>query len=145
MSLRKIKNTTTSDTYLNDWGRKHIPGFTGVISRDKFPKLFAKMKPGNSCIINLDKDYGTGGTHWTAVRMSSEAPLVMYKDSFGSPPPEDVRSAVLPLGLGLVYGNKINQKISQTNCGKHALLFLKLMEDAAEDREELETFAQIEG
>lgn len=143
-NYKKIKNTITSDTYLDNWGRKNIPQFKGVISRDRFPAKFAELSRGDSIIINLDPQYSTGGSHWVGLRFSSEAPLVLYKDSFGAPPPEEVRSAVLNSGYGLVYGTRIYQKISQENCGKLSLIWLKTLSDAAKKGQELEIFRDIE-
>jgi hypothetical protein len=147
MSLRaiqKIKNKVTSDRYLERWGQTHIHGFRGVIDRTQFPRKFASMRPGDSLVINLDPGYEHDGTHWTAVRYLTEAPIIFYKDSFGGPPPEDIRRAILPTKLGLLSGNRIYQKMSQENCGKLALTWLKLIADAAADGQELETINEIE-
>src|SRR5277367_1606409 len=51
----------TSDEELEKWGREHIPGFLGVRARSDFGELYPDsepMKPGTSCILNLD--YGDG-------------------------------------------------------------------------------------
>lgn len=139
----KIKNTTTSDSYLSKWGYKHIPGFSGVFSRDVAAKRIPKMKPGDSIIINLDSGYKHDGSHWVALRFASEAPIIMYCDPFGTPPPEDVRHASLTTGRGVLYGNRIYQSINETNCGKRALVWLFRMELAAQDGKELEKFREL--
>lgn len=143
MRTVRIKNSITSDEYLNRIGRENISGFRGVYSRDKAAKLIPKMKPGQSLIINLDPKYSFGGSHWTAIRKSTESPIYMYADSFGAGPPEDVRGAALSTGRGLVYSNRIHQKISEKNCGKRALLWLMLMADAGQLKKELEVFQKL--
>lgn len=142
--IKAIKNKITSDTYLDKWGREHIDGFRGVIDQTQFPRKFAKMSPGDSYIINLDPHYKHGGTHWVAIRYLKEGPIIFYKDSFGANPPELIRTTVLNSGLGLLSGNRIYQKMSQENCGKLSLTWLKLIADAAADGQELETIREIE-
>lgn len=143
-AIRKIKNKVTSDDYLNRWGREHIPNFKGVIDRTQFPSKLKTMKSSDSYVVNLDPGYLRGGSHWVAIRYLSEAPIIFYKDSFGGLPSEEIKKAVLDSGLGLLSGSRIYQKLSQENCGKLSLTWLKLISDAAADGEELETIEQIE-
>src|SRR6185436_20747638 len=115
-----LPNKTTSDVQLFKWCNKHVDGFVDVINRKEI-FYYTNMKPGQSLIINLDPDYKRSGTHWVALRVSSESPyLVFYKDSFGAPPPEDVIKAAKQMNRILIYGNNINQKLKETNCGKRA-------------------------
>ena len=143
MRTVRIKNTITSDNYLDKIGREHIIGFRGVYSRDRAAKIIPKLRPGQSIVINLDPKYATGGSHWTALRVSSESPTIMYSDSFGAGPPEDVRAAALHTGRGLVFSNRIHQKLSEKNCGKRSLLWLMLMADAGQLKKELEVFQKL--
>jgi len=142
--MKRLSNKVLSDVELNEWGRNNIPQFVGVIDRTQFPKHFENMRPGDSIIINLDANYENGGTHWTALRISSEVPIVYYKDSFGAPCPTEVVDSVSKTGWGLIYGNKINQKLNQENCGKRSAEFLYNMSLAANDKRELEYFDSIE-
>lgn len=144
MNTNKLPDTVTSDVQLNKHGQKYIPGFKGVISRDEFSDIYNDMMPGDSVIINLDPEYSRGGTHWVAFRMSSEAPVTYYKDSFGAPPPEDVIAAVKASDLGLVYGNRIVQDIKMENCGKLSMKFLEQMAKGARQKREIETFIGLE-
>lgn len=142
----KLPNTITTDAQLDNYCMRNIPGYCGTISREDFARMFQHMNDGDSTIINLDPEYGRGGTHWVALRISSEAPIVYYKDSFGAPPPDDIVRVInsgRPL-RGLIYGNRINQKISEENCGKRAAMFLKRMAAAASDRGEIEYFVSSE-
>ncbi len=142
----ELDNNVTSDIQLNTWGSKHIPKFRGTIDQSQFDNVYKQMKMGESVIINLDPKYKHGGTHWVAVRLSSEAPLVYYKDSFGGPPPTEIIKAIgnsIP-GRGLVYGNRITQKMDEENCGKRAAHFLAEMAGAAKKGVEIEYFEQME-
>jgi hypothetical protein len=145
MSILKLSNHVTSDEELDQWCRRYVKGFAGVISRSDFPHIYKHLKPGSSIIINLDPGYSKGGTHWVALRISSEAPIIYYKDSFGAPPPEDITShlAVPPSGnkqnaRGIVYGSRINQNLDEQNCGRRAAIFLRKMANTPDEIEEFE-------
>ena len=138
-----LGNGITTDRQLEEWGKKNIANFYGVINRSDFPRVYNLMKDGDSLIINLDPGYSKGGTHWVALRISSEAPVVFYKDSFGVAPPKDVQDTIKDRGL--IYGNKKYQKIKEENCGRRASEFLYMMSDAADKKNEIEKFEQIEG
>jgi hypothetical protein len=141
--IHGLKNTLTDDQYLARWGRKYIPGFRGVMSYTEFKS--ARIRPGDSVIVNLDPGWSQGGTHWTALRRSSESPVWIYKDSFGAPPPRgliaEVKRSADPT---ILYGTNINQKIDASNCGKLALSWLKVLADAAADGREMSTFEMLE-
>lgn len=137
-----LGNGITTDTQLADYGTKHIPGFRGVFSRDQMKDICSRLGPGESVILNLDPGYSRGGTHWVALRVSIEAPIVYYKDSFGAPPPNDIAGCFE--GLGVVYGNRIYQKLSEQNCGQRALKFLQSMQAAASRGAEIEWFSDSE-
>lgn len=142
MRQRKtLGNGVLSDVDLREWGNRNIPQFKGVFDRTKFPSLYPRLSPGDSIILNLDPNYEEGGTHWVALRISNEAPLVFYKDSFGAPCPTEVIEAVNADGKrGLLYGNKIDQKISEENCGKRAAYFLRDIANDSRLNKEIEFF-----
>ena len=134
---RRLPNGTTRlpgralyDDELNTWGRENIPGYRGTYTRTDAEKIIPRLGAGQSVIINLDPHWKHGGTHWVALRVSEWAPLAYYKDSFGAPPPDDVRESVGRRGLGLVYGNRIRQKLREENCGRRAAEWLQAMADA---------------
>lgn len=133
MSHPLLPNRVLYDNELSDWCTKNVPGFVGVFSRSDIGKVLKSTRPGSSMILNLDPKFSQGGTHWVSLRISKYAPLVYYKDSFGGPPPEDVVKAVKKHQYGLVYGNRINQKMKEVNCGKRAAEWLKNMADAGSD------------
>lgn len=141
------KNRETSDAELAAWGKKHIPGFLGVRARSQFSDLYPRgqpMAPGTSCVLNLDfGDYSRGGTHWVAVRVSSEAPLLLYVDSFGLPPPREVTLRGRRDGRGILYPDIQNQLVSEVNCGPRALAVLHYLAEAAARGQELSAFGKI--
>lgn len=140
MKKNELPNEVLSDYDLRKWCEKNVPGFIGVYDRTQFPRLYPQMGAGESAIINLDPGYKNGGTHWVAIRVSSEAPIVYYKDSFGAPCPTDVVDAVENSGRGLLYGNNVDQKIEEVNCGKRAAYFLRDMSGNARHNREIEYF-----
>lgn len=142
----------TSDDELDEWARKHIPGFLGVRARSDFDELYpdgALMAPGTSCILNLDygdgsgEPYARGGTHWVAARVAQDAPLLMYFDAFGMPPPREVTLRSRREGLGLLYPDIQYQGVEEANCGPRALAVLHYLAKAAKKGKELEAFAEI--
>ena len=132
-----------SDAELNKWGHSHIEGFVPVIDRTKIPLQLSYMVPGDSTIINLDGNYKQGGTHWTAIRLSSEGPFIIYYDSFGAPPPEELVTYSRSKGIGLLYCDYKDQKIKQTNCGWRAATFLEKLAKAAKEKKEIEMFRKL--
>lgn len=139
-----LGNGITTDAELAQWCKKNVVGFQGVCSRTEFNEIYKKMRPGASCIINLDPEYSIGGTHWVAFKKSKVAPIAYYKDSFGAPPPQDIVDVVNSHGIGLIYGNRINQKMSEDNCGKRSAEFLQKMSIASAHGDEIETFEKLE-
>ncbi len=140
MKKNSLSNKVLSDEDIRSWCRQHVPGFVDVFDRSQFAGTYQKMKPGSSAVLNLDPGYSQGGTHWVAVRVSSEAPIVYYKDSFGAPCPTDVVDAVEASGRGLLYGNNMDQKIEEVNCGRRAAYFLRDMAKSAAQGKEIEYF-----
>lgn len=134
----------TSDAELDAWGRKYIPGFLGVRAREDFTELYpdkTPMKPGSSCILNLDYgDYARGGTHWVGVRVAKKAPLLLYFDSFGLPPPREVSLRGKREGRGILYPDIQYQRFNENNCGPRALAVLHFLAHAPDD---VEAFGEI--
>lgn len=137
-------NRETTDSELASWGEQHIPGFLGVRARSQFCDLYpdgAPMRPGSSCILNLDfGDYGRGGTHWVAVRVAKDAPLLLYFDAFGLPPPREVTLRGRRDGRGILYPDIQYQDLSEVNCGPRALAVLHYLATAPN---EMEAFGEI--
>ena len=138
-----------SNIEIDKWGFKNIPGFLGCINKNEFPVIYKKMNPGNSVVINLDPDYKRGGTHWTALRIGMDAPVIYYKDSFGVGPPQIITDTIYNTKLrgnisrGLLYGDTKRQKLTETNCGFRAAIFLKNMDNAHKNGKEIEFYKSI--
>jgi hypothetical protein len=130
------------DDEIDKWAAANVPGYRGSVDRTRFAAVYPTMAPGESIILNLDPKYKHGGTHWVALRASAYAPLVYYKDSYGAPPPTDVSGAVAGSGRGLVYGNRVTQKLREVNCGKRSAEFLRDM--AAAGAREIAEFERLE-
>ena len=137
-----LGNGITSDKQLDKWCHDNVPGYAGAIDRTEFSRLYKSMGAGQSAIINLDPHYSTGGTHWVAIRISSEAPVAYYKDSFGGPPPQDIVDSINDRGL--IYGNRIYQDLDEDNCGRRAAHFLRDMARASALGREIEYFESTE-
>lgn len=141
------KGGSTSDIELTEWAHANIPNFKGVVAREDFDVLYPygePMEPGTSCIINLDYgDYARGGTHWCAVRVSSETPRVLYFDPFGIPPPSDVMIRSFKDHRGVFYPDIQYQEADQTNCGQRCLAALYYLNEEASKNEETSAFDQL--
>lgn len=132
----QLGNGITTDKQLKKAMAK-TPGFLGVYDRLGFFKIYNKMKAGDSVIINLDPHYLNGGSHWVALRISNDDKYILYKDSFGVPPPE---AFYRDLGRTVLYGTKIDQKLDEYNCGKRAAMLLQTLAKAIDDKK---TFASL--
>lgn len=136
----------TSDRELSQWGGAHIPGFLGCVSRTEYSTLYpphSPMPPGSSCIVNLDGDYRHGGTHWCAARVSSSAPLVLYFDPFGLPPPRELTERSREARREILYQDIDMQFEDDTNCGPRCLAFLSYMAENAAAGDELSAYARV--
>jgi hypothetical protein len=118
----------TSSSDLDNWGFKNIPGFKGVVDKDKL--VNEKFRPGDSYILNLDDETGT---HWVALRVSTKKKAAMYIDSFGFPPADIVVRAAWKHKLPMYYSNEDRQKIDETNCGQRSLRVLYNMANSRND------------
>ena len=98
--------------------------------KDDLPRT---IKPNNYYIINLeDAEMDSGkpntGSHWTGFQVNATnngRKEAMYFDSFGAPPPEDVKRAVersFP-GTKLNYPKKDIQALMNQACGWYQLAF----------------------
>lgn len=132
----QLGNGITTDRQLKK-AMKKTPGFRGVYDRVGFFKIYPKMKAGDSVIINLDPHYQRGGSHWVALRVSNDNQYILYKDSFGVPPPE---AFYRDLGRTVLYGTKIDQKMDEFNCGKRAAQLLQILASTTDDKKR---FAQL--
>jgi len=139
-------NRETTDVELDRWGKAHVPGFSGVVARNELSQLWPATRPltpGASAILNLDFGYRRGGSHWTAVRVSKEAPLLLYVDSFGLPPPQEVVVRARKEGRNVLWSDIARQDLAEVNCGPRALAALDYLAKNAAASREMEAFGKI--
>jgi len=92
--------------------------YGGTFSKDEAPKT---LKSGKFCIINLQDSKAGGGTHWTAFYLM-DAKTVVYFDSYGCYPPEEV----VALRPNVLYQTDEIQKVNDAKdkkCGWYCLAF----------------------
>ncbi len=118
-------------------GKMNIPlEFVGF--KDDLPRT---IKPNKYYIVNLDDaEMESGkqntGSHWTGFQVSSTGnsarkPQAMYFDSYGAPPPKDVKKAVesnFP-GTKLNYPTKDIQSLMNQACGWYQLAYAHFIND----------------
>jgi hypothetical protein len=120
----------TNDQIEDLAGRMKIP-LEYVGFKSNLPK---KLKTNKAYIINLDDEYdkGTGmrngGSHWTAMQIM-EYPNGkkegIYFDSYGAPPPEIVKNAVMNnFKIKIPHNTKDIQSLMNEACGWFNLAFL---------------------
>jgi hypothetical protein len=102
---------TISNFELIDHAKKLKLPLIGVFSKDKLPeKCFV-----GSYIINLENSSG-GGTHWTYLRIFGDKKVV-YFDSFGLPPPQEIVRFV----KHFAFNSRQIQDLYATTCGYYCL------------------------
>lgn len=94
-----------------------LKDFGGVRMRDEMENT----EHNKSYIINLDSS-DRPGTHWVGLHRNKVGES-FYFDSFGLPPPEEVRQKCRRL---FYSNNRIQMDISEM-CGYYAIAFLKQM------------------
>lgn len=107
-----------SNIELNEFFRNE-PKFVGTFSRDTLPQK--KLKTGQGMIINLDHSNGPG-SHWTCLFKYRHGGCC-YIDSFGLPPPEEVKFYCKPDKL--LYSTGQLQEIKSSKCGLFCAVILR--------------------
>ncbi|PFX14257.1 Pulmonary surfactant-associated protein D [Stylophora pistillata] len=94
-----------------------IPNFGGVISRDHIKDC----KAGHSFVINLNES-DEPGSHWVAMVFGSD--LILYFDSFGLDPPQEVLMLCKKHRVNYAFNNTHYQSLTSVLCGYYCLFFL---------------------
>ena len=108
---------------LEDGMKKHnIPLMNPIVSKDVL--LTLPKKDGNY-IVNMENNRDSkgnflSGTHWVCFRMENDR--AVYFDSFGMPPPLQIRDFLK--GKKVKYNDRQIQNIHATTCGYYCLAFL---------------------
>jgi hypothetical protein len=126
----------TDNIQLENIAKKMKINLVGVFSKDKLPP---RVRVG-AYIINL-QDYDDGpGTHWVSMNISFDK-KVTYFDSFGLPPPTEVKDFV---GQYPVMSNiRHIQHLRSDLCGFYALLFLKTIQQTNNSSKKFDDFLNM--
>src|SRR5215813_9796579 len=96
-------------------------GFSGVFSRDNLKKKINKFESG---IVNLDSVTGPG-THWVCYYNDPTKEYTEYFDSFGLPPPEEVKKYLKTSGKNyVIYNSSQLQKNNSVLCGYYCMKYI---------------------
>ena len=94
-----------------------LNNFGGVISRDQVIDCI----PQHSYVINLNES-DEPGSHWVAMFFGSS--LVLYFDSFGLAPPQELLMLCKKHRINYAYNNTHYQALTSVLCGYYCLFFL---------------------
>lgn len=107
-----------------------------VLFKDEMPK---KIKYNKSYIINIEDSVDeegkeNDGTHWTCLQVNkyhNGKIEPFYFDSYGMPPPESIKKAVLnTCGQKLPFNTKDVQSLLNNACGFYCLALLHYINEA---------------
>ena len=119
-----------TDIQLKQLCEKMEVDLEGVYFKDQLPK---KIKANKAYIINLENaldEYGNqnDGSHWTCLQVNkypNGKVEPFYFDSYGSPPPENVKKVVKnTFGQTLPYNQKDIQSLMNNACGFYCCALL---------------------
>jgi hypothetical protein len=99
---------------------RDIKNFVGVFSRNNTPYL----KKNHSLILNLDDEEGSG-THWVALCKKKDGSKVLFFDSYGYPPPQEIVDIYKKNKNKLVYSNNEIQDPTSIMCGYYCMMFIR--------------------
>lgn len=122
---KKLKSLPQKTTYLNELNRigkqRFGSKYHGTYASDQIPKL----KPMQSCILNLDKG-NQPGSHWIAVARGRKNQCYVY-DSFGRRGVELIPALRWKLPGRVVDSDRdIEQAINETNCGARCISWINV-------------------
>ena len=118
MKRPPFKNRPITNLDIQNWVEYlKIPNFGGVISRDQVKDC----EMGHSFVINLNES-NEPGSHWVAMVFGSD--LILYFDSFGLDPPEEVLMLCNKNRVNYAFNNTHYQSLTSVLCGYYCLFFL---------------------
>ena len=106
-----VLSNTDIDDILSRLQIKHT-----IIMRDQIPKISLDQYP---YILNMDKTKGPG-THWVMFRRKHKS--ILYFDSFGRPPPQELVDLAQNKHMKLLYTDNEIQSIRSVACGYFAIV-----------------------
>lgn len=107
MSLPNLTN------YSIDRAERNNTYFGGCVSRNTLPR--GKKLPPLWWAVNLDSSTGPG-THWVLL-YNCRPHDVLYFDSYGEPPPQEVVRAMITSGKTRWYNSTRLQSLGSEQCG----------------------------
>lgn len=119
-----------TDIQLKELCEKMEIPLEGVYFKDELPK---KIKPNRAYIINLENAYDelgnpNDGSHWTTMQINKYGNGKIepfYFDSYGQPPPENVKKVVMDtFGQKLPYNTRDIQSLMNNACGFYCCALL---------------------
>ena len=126
----------TDNIQLTNLAEKMKINLVGVFSKDKLP---SRPRVG-AYIINLQDHDDGGGTHWTAFNISFDK-RITYFDSFGLPPPIEVKEFVNQYPV--MSNIRHIQDLQSDLCGFYVLLFLKAIQKTKNDAKRFDDFLNM--
>ena len=118
MKRPAFKNIPITNFDIQNWVEYlRLNNFGGVISRDQV----IDSVPQHSYVINLNES-DEPGSHWVAMFFGSD--LVLYFDSFGLAPPQELLTLCEKHGINYAYNNAQYQALTSVLCGYYCLFFL---------------------
>lgn len=119
----------TSDTQLYNKAK----GLNVKINKIDYKDKLGSPRKGNY-IVNLASS-SNPGTHWVAAIIDDK--VAYYFDSFGFPPPLEIRKFIKKRRIApikkIIYSNKQIQKLNSNFCGDYCILFLFRMKESNND------------
>lgn len=100
---------------------KNEPNFRGVFSRDTLPKSINVNENG---IVNFAST-SEPGTHWVCYFNEKRLKYVIYFDSYGLPPPEEIKKYLETSGKQIQYNTGTIQKMGTNLCGVYCIYMIK--------------------
>lgn len=130
----------TTNIYLEQLARKNNIDLDYILFKDELSKI--PYRPNLDIILNMSSSNHTG-THWVALHSTNldslknpraanslqPNSLIIYFDSFGEIPPEEVIMFATNNNCKIVYNDYIIQHLSDIDCGQLSILFLGLCQD----------------
>ena len=111
-----------------------IKTYKGIFMRNE---PLPELKLGKY-IFNLD-DKEKSGTHWVGLIVTTAGNNNLYFDSFGLPPPEEIKEWCKSHGDDLYYSTIPIQDEDSSSCGYFVLRWLKYIQDSKS--KQLNTFS----
>ena len=106
--------------------REKIP-LNAVFFKDDPPK---KLNYGGYIINLQDGSLGLGGSHYVALYIPEQHPVVLYMDTFGFVPPQSTLNWLKKTGIkkrNLLYNPIEIQNVKSGGCGIYCLFFIQFM------------------